>query len=198
MSMCVFACFVFVSRCSFVCNFGNWALERVCCLLARKATWSLNIFAGKTGFDRLANMSATRSHVMIASLGRSVGRSQCATRSVSTSSISEGSAPQPTTTISSASEIPSSSQMTPRYFKITQIRSAIGLPQKTSQILESLGLRRRMQTVYQLQTPEAMGKILKVKELVRVESNLESAEHPDAESWRRKAPKGYEVIGSAL
>lgn len=55
-----------------------------------------------------------------------------------------------------------------------------------------------MQTVYQLQTPEAMGKILKVKELVRVESNLESAEHPDAESWRRKAPKGYEVIGSAL
>ncbi|KAK6375794.1 39S ribosomal protein L33, mitochondrial [Exophiala oligosperma] len=50
------------------------------------------------------------------------------------------------------------------YFRITLIRSAIGLPAKSSNVLKALGLRKRMATVFQPVTPS----IMKVKELVAV------------------------------
>lgn len=54
------------------------------------------------------------------------------------------------------------------YFRITLIRSAIGLPGKTARVLRALGLRKRMATVFHPVTPATAGQIMKVKELVAV------------------------------
>ncbi|KAH0490498.1 hypothetical protein TgHK011_001965 [Trichoderma gracile] len=55
------------------------------------------------------------------------------------------------------------------FFRITLHRSAIGLPERTRGVLQALGLRRRMQTVFHPAEPQFAGMIMKVKELVRVE-----------------------------
>ncbi|OAX78420.1 ribosomal protein L30 [Emergomyces africanus] len=54
------------------------------------------------------------------------------------------------------------------YFRITLIRSAIGLPRRTTGVLMALGLKKRMQTVFYPVTPDVAGQIMKVKELVSV------------------------------
>ena len=54
------------------------------------------------------------------------------------------------------------------YFRITLIRSAIGLPAKTNGVLRALGLRKRMATVFHPVSPMVAGQIMKVKELVTV------------------------------
>ncbi|OAL25565.1 hypothetical protein AYO22_04884 [Fonsecaea multimorphosa] len=54
------------------------------------------------------------------------------------------------------------------YFRITLIRSAIGLPAKSGNVLKALGLRKRMATVFHPVTPSVAGQIMKVKELVAV------------------------------
>jgi len=54
------------------------------------------------------------------------------------------------------------------YFRITLIRSAIGLPAKSSNVLKALGLRKRMATVFHPVSPTVAGQIMKVKELVAV------------------------------
>jgi large subunit ribosomal protein L30 len=54
------------------------------------------------------------------------------------------------------------------YFRITLMRSGIGLPKRTQGVLKALGLRRRMKTVFYPVTPEVAGQIMKVKELVAV------------------------------
>ena len=55
------------------------------------------------------------------------------------------------------------------YFRITLIRSAIGLPAKSSNVLKALGLRKRMATVYHPVTTSVAGQIMRVKELVAVQ-----------------------------
>lgn len=58
-------------------------------------------------------------------------------------------------------------------------RSAIGLPLRTRNVLKSLGLRRRTQTVFHPVDKQFAGMIMKVKELVRVsevETKLTQAE----------------------
>ncbi|KAG5520136.1 hypothetical protein PMAC_001212 [Pneumocystis sp. 'macacae'] len=55
------------------------------------------------------------------------------------------------------------------FFKITLQRSCIGLPKNIKRVLLSLGLRKRLTTVYHDISPITAGKILKVKELVSVE-----------------------------
>ncbi|KAG6329998.1 hypothetical protein ID866_9090 [Astraeus odoratus] len=85
------------------------------------------------------------------------------------------------------------------HFKITLRRSAIGLGEKKKETLVSLGLHRRMQTVYHPHTPEAGGKILKVKELVEVENVPASAVRTqEQQRQERKAPRGYAVAGSRV
>jgi large subunit ribosomal protein L30 len=77
------------------------------------------------------------------------------------------------------------------FFRITLIRSAIGLPRKTHGVLAALGLHKRMATVYHPVTPDTAGQILKVKELVavsEVETALTKAEMKDA---RRPEPGFY-------
>lgn len=77
------------------------------------------------------------------------------------------------------------------YFKITLIRSAIGLPRKTQGVLSALGLRKRMRTVFHPVSPQIAGHIMKVKELVavsEVEIALTKAEMRDS---RRPEPGYY-------
>ena len=54
------------------------------------------------------------------------------------------------------------------YFRITLIRSAIGLPARTGNTLKALGLHKRMATVFHPVSPAVAGQIMKVKELVAV------------------------------
>jgi large subunit ribosomal protein L30 len=54
------------------------------------------------------------------------------------------------------------------YFRITLIRSAIGLPAKSTGVLKALGLRKRMATVFHPVTASTAGQIMRIKELVAV------------------------------
>ncbi|KXG47989.1 Ribosomal protein L30, bacterial-type [Penicillium griseofulvum] len=64
---------------------------------------------------------------------------------------------------------PSQSQSNMSYFRITLIRSAIGLPRRSTDVLKALGLKKRMATVFHAVSPSVAGQIMKVKELVQVE-----------------------------
>ena len=55
------------------------------------------------------------------------------------------------------------------YFRITLLRSSIGLPKKASGVLHALGLKRRLKTVYHPVSPSIAGQIFAVKELVDVQ-----------------------------
>ncbi|KAE8352354.1 hypothetical protein BDV28DRAFT_135235 [Aspergillus coremiiformis] len=54
------------------------------------------------------------------------------------------------------------------YFRVTLVRSAIGLPRRTTDVLKALGLKKRMVTVFHPVSPSVAGQIMKVKELVDV------------------------------
>ena len=100
------------------------------------------------------------------------------------------------TAASSAS--PSSSEPLTHY-RIILRRSAISLPQNIKGTLAALGIHRRLQTVYHRHTPDIAGKILTVKELVRVENVPASAVRTKLQQRQeRKAPRGYSVTGSKL
>lgn len=63
----------------------------------------------------------------------------------------------------------------------------------------SLGIHRRMQTVYHIHTPECAGKILKVKELVEVENvSVTEVKTKTEQRQARKASRGYAVMDSKL
>ncbi len=53
--------------------------------------------------------------------------------------------------------------------KITQVRSAIGRPERQKRSLEALGLRKMHQTVEHNPTPQILGIVEKVKHLLQVE-----------------------------
>ncbi|KAJ5155177.1 hypothetical protein N7492_007980 [Penicillium capsulatum] len=55
------------------------------------------------------------------------------------------------------------------FFRITLLRSAIGLPRRSTDVLKALGLKKRMGTVFHQVSPSVAGQIMKVKELVSVE-----------------------------
>jgi large subunit ribosomal protein L30 len=73
------------------------------------------------------------------------------------------------------------------YFRITLMRSGIGLPKRTQGVLKALGLRQRMKTVFYPVSPEVAGQIMRVKELVSVDRAL-TKEELKAE---RKPDPGY-------
>ncbi|KAI9855066.1 MAG: 39S ribosomal protein L33, mitochondrial [Vezdaea acicularis] len=78
------------------------------------------------------------------------------------------------------------------YFRITLMRSAIGLPMRTRGVLAALGLRKRMRTVYHPVTPDVAGQIMKVKELVDVEE-VEHALSKQEQREQRRPDPGYYV-----
>lgn len=53
--------------------------------------------------------------------------------------------------------------------RITQVRSAIGLPKDQKATIRALGIKRMHQTVEQADTPAIRGMVFKVKHLVKVE-----------------------------
>lgn len=80
-----------------------------------------------------------------------------------------------------------------RFFKITQVKSAIAMPEKYQQNLIRLGLKRIGQTVYHEITPQQAGMIAKVKELVAVELTEEKLSKAQMRDQRRSDP-GFTVI----
>ncbi|TDL25834.1 hypothetical protein BD410DRAFT_743712 [Rickenella mellea] len=82
------------------------------------------------------------------------------------------------------------------HFKITLLRSPISLGARIKGTLVSLGIHRRMQTVYFPHSPEVAGKILAVKELVAVENvPSEAVRTKTQQRHERKASRGFVVIG---
>jgi len=59
--------------------------------------------------------------------------------------------------------------MAEKTLRITQVRSAIGLPKDQKATVRALGLKRMNHTVEQADTPVIRGMVFKVKHLVRVE-----------------------------
>ncbi|BCR83380.1 mitochondrial 54S ribosomal protein uL30m [Aspergillus chevalieri] len=55
------------------------------------------------------------------------------------------------------------------FFRITLLRSAIGLPRRTTDVLKALGLKKRMATVFHPVSQSVAGQVMKVKELVDVQ-----------------------------
>ncbi|KAI4141032.1 MAG: hypothetical protein L6R39_005536 [Caloplaca ligustica] len=78
------------------------------------------------------------------------------------------------------------------FFKVTLIRSAIGLPTKTTGVLKALGLRKRMATVFHPVSPQVAGQIMAVKELVAV-SEVENAMTKAEMKATRKPDTGYYI-----
>jgi large subunit ribosomal protein L30 len=90
------------------------------------------------------------------------------------------------------------------YFRITLMRSGIGMPEKTQGVLKALGLRKRMTTVYHPVTQSVAGQIMRIKELIDVKEvknpmtkeQMRAARRPDPGYYIEKrageAMRGYE------
>ncbi|PSS06774.1 hypothetical protein M430DRAFT_129998 [Amorphotheca resinae ATCC 22711] len=78
------------------------------------------------------------------------------------------------------------------YFRITLMRSGIGLPKRTQGVLKALGLRHRMKTVFYPVTPEVAGQIMKVKELISVRE-VEKPLTKEELREERKPDPGYYI-----
>lgn len=90
----------------------------------------------------------------------------------------------------------SSSAAGNRFYKITLKRSTIGLPKDYRAAAHSLGLFRLHKPVYKPINASTAGVILKLKELVKVETvdRIPTKEELDALA----PPRGYKVIGTKL
>lgn len=78
------------------------------------------------------------------------------------------------------------------FFRITLIRSAIGLPRRTTGVLQALGLKKRMATVFHPVSQDVAGQIMKVKELVAVQE-VDQPLTPEQLRWQRKPDPGYYI-----
>jgi large subunit ribosomal protein L30 len=78
------------------------------------------------------------------------------------------------------------------YFRITLLRSAIGLPKKTRGVLLALGLRKRMATSFVPVSSDTAGQIMKVKELVDVQEVGEEKTRAQVKA-ERKPDAGFYV-----
>ncbi|KAF2017050.1 hypothetical protein BU24DRAFT_420075 [Aaosphaeria arxii CBS 175.79] len=82
------------------------------------------------------------------------------------------------------------------FFRITLMRSGIGLPAKTQGVLKALGLRKRMTTVYHPVTPSVAGQIMRIKELVDVKEVSQSFTREQIKASRKPDP-GYVIEKSS-
>jgi large subunit ribosomal protein L30 len=71
------------------------------------------------------------------------------------------------------------------FFRVTLMRSAIGLPRKSSGVLKALGLHKRLRTVYHPVTPDVAGQIFAVKELVDVQEVDQKLSHGEMKELRK-------------
>jgi large subunit ribosomal protein L30 len=84
------------------------------------------------------------------------------------------------------------SARTMSYFRITLMRSGIGMPAKTQGVLKALGLRKRMTTKYYPVTPSVAGQIMRIKELVDVKEVKHAMTDAEMRASRRPA-SGYYI-----
>ncbi|KAK5120288.1 hypothetical protein LTR85_006494 [Meristemomyces frigidus] len=93
---------------------------------------------------------------------------------------------------------------TTNYFRITLLRSAIGLPKKSSGVLAALGLHKRLRTVYHPVSQTVAGQVFAVKELVDVQEvdqaltkrEMRELRQPESGFYvERRAGAGKDVIG---
>jgi len=104
---------------------------------------------------------------------------------------------QSTSAVASKLEETSNPNPPNTHYRITLLRSAIALPKRYRETLEALGIHRRLQTVYHAHTPDIAGKILRVKELVKVENVPTSAVRTKTEQrWERRPTPGFEIVGT--
>ncbi|KAL4780743.1 ribosomal protein L30p/L7e-domain-containing protein [Aspergillus varians] len=82
------------------------------------------------------------------------------------------------------------------YFRVTLVRSAIGLPRRTTDVLKALGLKKRMATVFHPVSQSTAGQIMKVKELVDVQE-VEKRMTKQEVHLERKPDPGYYVERTA-
>jgi len=78
------------------------------------------------------------------------------------------------------------------FWKVTLMRSGIGLPKRRNDTLVALGLRKRFRTVYKPVNPQTAGLLLRVKELVKLEL-VDEVETKEEMKAKRKPEKGYVV-----
>ncbi|ODV96061.1 hypothetical protein PACTADRAFT_49479, partial [Pachysolen tannophilus NRRL Y-2460] len=75
-----------------------------------------------------------------------------------------------------------------QFFKITQLKSTIALPQKYKDTMARLGLKKRGSVVFHNITPQQAGMIATVKELVKVELVDEKLSNESLRALRRSNP----------
>lgn len=98
-----------------------------------------------------------------------------------------------------AGAAPPASASATTHYRITLRRSAIGLPAKTTRVLTSLGLFKRLQTIFRPQRPDIAGSILAVKELVhvdtvrRLDGGLDAAARAQLEALRAQGGESDDV-----
>lgn len=78
------------------------------------------------------------------------------------------------------------------YFRITLLRSAIGLPKKSAGVLAALGLHKRLRTVYHPVSQTVAGQVFAVKELVDVQEVSHALTKEEMRELRRPE-KGFYV-----
>lgn len=83
------------------------------------------------------------------------------------------------------------------FFRITLMRSGIGMPKRTQGVLKALGLRKRMTTVFYPVSPEVAGQIMKVKELIHVEE-VPAAKTKEELRAERRPEAGFFIEKAAL
>ncbi|CUM62738.1 uncharacterized protein PRCAT00000295001 [Priceomyces carsonii] len=79
------------------------------------------------------------------------------------------------------------------FYKITQIRSTIGMPPRVRKNIEALGLKKRYQTVYQRVSPSTAHRLAAVKELVKLDLVDEPKSAYDM-AMERKFEPGFEIL----
>lgn len=79
------------------------------------------------------------------------------------------------------------------YYKITQMRSIIGMPPIVRKNIQALGLRKRFQTVYQKVSPSTAHRLMRVKELVAIDLVDEPKSSVEMAQERKYKP-GFEII----
>ncbi|CAD6500866.1 BgTH12-06571 [Blumeria graminis f. sp. triticale] len=77
------------------------------------------------------------------------------------------------------------------YFRITLMRSGIGLPKRTQGVLKALGLRTRMKTVFYPVSSQVAGQIMQVKELVSVKEVEKALNREELKAEKRPSPGFY-------
>lgn len=84
------------------------------------------------------------------------------------------------------------------FFKVTMIKSLIGLPQKTKNLAGFIGFERRFQPRYLHINKATVGAITRLKEILKVE-RIKAEELPQDGIYRHhRHDPGFRVIGSIL